>query len=230
MTRLGRALVAVALAIPISTCGGSKTPTGPGSPGAGSGASCRTYPTVTSVAATQSGLTINSQMTGTFDSASKKSTTTSAFVIGGLCSTTVTNYNSVADFVDEVAVIPGVTLATSNTTTNSAFCGTGIQAVTFTYDSQRRLTRFSSAGGTTTYTAWDSSGRPAAGSTNGITISNVYDNTARTLTQTQVANGAQTVTTITYDTNGNQVSSVVTGAGGGTTTTYTNTATATVCK
>jgi YD repeat-containing protein len=147
-----------------------------------------------------------------------------------LCSTTVTNYDSVADFVNEAGVIPIVTLAASNTTTNSAFCGTGTQSVTFTYDSQRRLTKFTSAGGTTSYTAWDSSDRPTVGTTNGISISNVYDNAARTLTQTQVSNGAQTVTTITYDANGNQLSSVVTGAGGGTTTTYTNTSTATVCK
>jgi hypothetical protein len=42
----------------------------------------------------------------TFDSSSRKATVNTNFANGAPCSTLVTSYNSVADFVDEVRVIP----------------------------------------------------------------------------------------------------------------------------
>jgi hypothetical protein len=42
----------------------------------------------------------------TFDSSSRTATVNTNFANGAPCSTLVTSYNSVADFVDEVRVIP----------------------------------------------------------------------------------------------------------------------------
>jgi YD repeat-containing protein len=179
-----------------------------------------------------SGVTLQTgKTTGAFNVGTKQ-TTIQTLLGASLCTTSVFNYDSVADFVDEVRVVPGVTLTTSNTNTNSGACGPFSTTVTYAYDGQRRLKTMASIGGTTTYTAWDSSGRPTAGTTStGITITNVYDNAARTLTQTQVAsNGGQSVNVQTFDANGIQLKVVNTDSSGTSTTTYTNTSTAQVCK
>jgi hypothetical protein len=109
-----------------------------------------------------------------------------------------------------------------------------MSTVNYAYDSQRRLTSFTTStlgiSNTTTYTAWDSSGRPTVGSFPGTTIQNVYDDNARTMTQTQLTGGSMSTTTTTFDANGNQVSVVVRSGPVTTTTTFTNTATAQVCK
>ena len=60
---------------------------------------------------------------GTFDSGSKKSTVTTMFANGAPCSTNITSYDSVADFIDEVHVVPPILRSTSNTNTNSGGCG-----------------------------------------------------------------------------------------------------------
>jgi hypothetical protein len=105
-----------------------------------------------------------------------------------------------------------------------------VTTVTYTYDGQRRLKSMTSIGGTTTYTAWDNAGRPTAGTSNGITIANVYNDAARTLTQTQTSNGGQSVNVQTFDANGIQLKVVNTDSNGTSTTTYNNTSTAQVCK
>lgn len=71
-----------------------------------------------------------------------------------------------------------------------------------TYHS-RRLTGWTAVpGDTTTFTAWDSSGRPTTGSiSNSTTISNVYDDAART--ETTTSNPGNTVSTQTFDAHGN---------------------------
>jgi hypothetical protein len=195
------------------------------------GNACRTYSTAADVSTTVSGVTLQTgKTTGTFDQAAKQSTIKTFFANGALCSTSVFTYNSVADFVDEVRVVPGVTLAASNTNTNSGTCGSFVATVTYTYDGQRRLKTMTSIGGTTTYTAWDNSGRPTAGTSNGITITNVYDDAARTLTQTQVSSSGQSVNVQTFDANGIQLKVVTTDSNGTSTTTYNNTGTAQVCK
>jgi YD repeat-containing protein len=125
-----------------------------------------------------------------------------------------------------------VFLSAGNVNTNSGACGAGTASNTNTHDAQRRLTQVTnSAGGVTTYTAWDSSGRPTTGSTNGISIANVYDDAARTITQTQVPPaGTRSVSTQTFDADGAQVRVVVVEGNVTTTTTFANTATAKVCK
>lgn len=177
-----------------------------------------------------SGITQNALLTGAFNSSTNQSTVVTLFATGAPCTTSVNSYLSTADFVDEVRVIPPVTLQTATSTTNAGACGSGTSNVTYSYDSSRRLTAFTSAGGTTSYTAWDSSGRPTTGSFPGTSISNVYNDAARTLTQTQTAGGAISVSTITYDANGTNILVVNTSGAIVSTTTFTVTSTAQACK
>ncbi len=224
-------LILGGLAAGAGCSGGSSSSANPGSPsGGGSGSTCRTYPTAASVTTTALGVTQNALLTGTFNTSANTSTITTALTSGTPCTTSVNTYRSVADFVDEVRVIPGVLMQTSTTTTNAGACGAGTATVTYTYDSQRRLTTVTSGGSATTYIAWDSSGRPTTGSFPGTTISNVYNDATRTWTQTQTTGGTTSTSTSTFDTNGAQLMIVNTTAGIVSTTTFTNTATAQVCK
>jgi YD repeat-containing protein len=228
-TALAIALAASAAGCSGSSSSGSSNPTGPS--GGGTTPTCRTYPTATTVTTTALGVTMNALLTAAFNTSTNQATITVSFVGGALCSTAVHSYRSTADFVDEVRVIPPTPLELSTTTTNSGSCGTGTGTATSTYDAQRRVVQVTTPGGTTTYTAWDSSGRPTAGTlSTGGTISNVYNDAARTLTQTQTTSAGTSVGTQTYDANGAQLSIVVTGQAGSSTTTFNNTSTATVCK
>ena len=169
---------------------------------------------------------------GSFDRSARKATVQTNFASGAPCSTNVVSYNSVADFVDEVRVIPPISLATTAVNTNSGACGAGTATTTYVYDSQRRVTQLTNGtSATTTYTAWDSSGRPTAGTSGGATLSLVYDDGARTYTTTQSPpGGTQSVSTLSFDANGAQTKIVLVQGGVTTTTTFTNLATATVCK
>jgi hypothetical protein len=79
-------------------------------------------------------------------------------------------YNSVADFIDEVSVIPPRTRSIDETGTvtysDGLFCsaGTSSYRTTHRYDSQGRLVQTVDTGGTIfitmTYSAWDSVGLP----------------------------------------------------------------------
>jgi YD repeat-containing protein len=239
----------VLLALMGITCGGSSGSSGSGSNGSSSGSptapgpptttnSCRTYPTNANVQTTTSGTSIvfNALVTGDFDTSTRKATVTTKFANGAPCSVLVSNYNSVADFVDEVRVVPPVFHTTGTVGTNSGSCGTGTVTGAYTYDAQRRLTQISnSAGGVTTYTAWDSAGRPTVGTStaNGVTSSTTitYDDAARSWSSVQTApNGTKSLGTLTFDADGNQLKNVVVDGNVTTTTTYTNTATAKVCK
>jgi hypothetical protein len=110
--------------------------------------------------------------------------------------------------VDEVAVIPPLTLSSSTTTTISG--GTvppSTGTATRTYDGQKRLlTQVSVSQGqtsTTTYTAWDSAGRPTAATVvsggQSTSQSFTYDNATRT----QTSSNAGVTCTQTFDQNGN---------------------------
>lgn len=236
----------LAIVVTATACGGSNSPSAPSGTSAGGGSTaappagggtttastCRTYATAATATTTASGLTQNQSLTGAFDTATTRSTVTT-LLNGSPCSVTLTSYRSTADFVDEVRVAPGVTLATTAVTTTSGACGATTNTVTFSYDSQRRLTQFAGPGGTTSYSAWDSSGRPTSGTTStGISIANVYDDAARTLTQTQINGGVRTVNTQSFDASGIQTRVVVADAAGATTstTTFTTMTTATACK
>lgn len=218
-----------------SSSGGNSSPTSPTSPGQPTGPVCRTYSTAASVQTTTSGSNIvfNALESASFDTSTNKVTVQTKFANGAPCNTAISNYNSVADFVDEVRVNPPIDRQTGNSSTSSGQCGTGSGSSTFTYDSQRRLTAITSnLGVVTTYSAWDPSGRPTTGSlSNGTTITFVYDDAARTWTQTQVpATGTRSVSTETFDANGIPIKSVVVQGNVTTTTTFTTTSTAQVCR
>jgi hypothetical protein len=234
----GCVLLLVAGLALVAACGGdggsnSGNPGAP-SPGGSSSGACRTYPTAATVTTTAPGLTINSTLTGNFNTSNNTSTITTVSANGAPCTSSVNTYRSKDDFVDEVRVTPGVLMQTATTTTNSGGCGSGTSAVSYNYDGQRRLTSFTTTtlgvSGTTTYTAWDGSGRPTQGIFPGGTLQNVYDDAARTMTQTQTSGGAVSTTLTTVDANGNQVSVVARSGPVTTTTTFANTGTAQVCK
>ena len=195
-------------------------------PTSGSGP-CRTYPTAATVPMARGALTQMPQLTGSFDSSANTATVTV-----GTCTTAVSTYRSTADFVDEVRVIPSLTMQTSTTTTFGGDCDSGTSTVSHVYDSQRRLVSSTTGGVVTTYTAWDSVGRPTAGSYPGTTIANTYNDSTRTWVQTQRGGvtGATRTTTVTYDANGAQTSVVVISGAITATTTFNTTATAQVCK
>jgi hypothetical protein len=231
--RGSQVLVVTGLAMTLACSGDSSSNGNPAGPGSGSGI-CRTYATAADVTTTALGQTFNARLTAAFNTSNNTSTITTMSATGAPCTTSVSSYRSKDDFVDEVRVIPGVLMQTSTTTTNSGGCGSATSTVNYSYDSQRRLTSFTTSvfgvSNTTTYTAWDSSGRPTAGSFPGTTIQNVYDDAARTLTQTQTTGGSSSRTVTTVDANGNQLSVVATSGSVTSTTTFTNTATAQVCK
>jgi hypothetical protein len=163
----------------------------------------------------------------------------------------VTTWNSVEDFIAEVVRLkPPATLATNpngpvlgivpplmrsvSTTGN----GTIVLSKTNSYDMNGRLTGFAgrTAGGTVTvrYTAWDTLGRPTAGTmqspASSASITIAHDDTAMTETQTTTTRGISSVITNSYDQFGNLRSSAATVTRGqGSATTYTSHGTAKVC-
>jgi YD repeat-containing protein len=113
---------------------------------------------------------------------------------------------------------------------STSACDPKGQIQDFTYDAQNRLL---TATALFNYTAWDSFGRPTAGSiptpAGLLTVAITYDNTARTSVQTTTlgSNRSASVTT-TFDVNGN-----VTGLNepiAGTNVVTTTTATGSVCQ
>ena len=235
-------IVGAVLITGLTACGGSSSGTSPTSPSGGGGGgggstgpACRTYYTNENITTRTSGTNIvfNAIQSATFDTSTKKATTTVKFANGSVCGSGAATYNSVADFVDEVRVIPPVFLAVGTTSAGGGACGGGgtpSGSLTYHYDSSRRLTGWTAVpGDTTTFTAWDSSGRPTTGSvSNGTTISNVYDDAART--ETATSNPGNTVSTQTFDANGNLIKLVLLTGGTTVTTTFDITSTATVCK
>ena len=200
----------------------------PSSPPTSSSVTCRTYPTAATVTMTRGRLYGSNQLTGSFDSAADTATVTVE-----ACTTAVSTYRSTSDFVDEVGVIPTLTMQTSTTTTSGGGCDLGTRTVNYVYDSQRRLKSSTTGSVVTTYTAWDSAGRPIAGSYPGTTIANTYNDSTRTWVKTEaggVTGKGIWTTTVTYDANGAQTSVVIISGAITETTTFNTTATAQVCK
>lgn len=165
---------------------------------------------------------------------------------------------SVDDFVDEATPL-GRVLANRASTSGGNISVPGpeggciavpVPAITvdYTYDGQRRPTSTAdSTGGGTTYTAWDSHGRPTRGTSNQTTcgsqpFSITYDDVARTIVRTSEPGGIGTCPLLTsmssYDAMGllsrTSVTVTLTGPFGTITTTSVGTnvvlATAQVCK
>ncbi len=229
---------------PSSASGGSgsgSTPTGgTGSAGGGTttSTSCRTGIATYRIVTTGGGFTSTTTGSCTFNSGAVEGTCTNSYTdtLGSaFTSVSTTRHASRGDVVDEVAVIPPLNRSLGTTTTVSGAGLNSTNTATNTYDGQRRLvmtTAVSQTAGlpsvtsTTTYTTWDSAGRPTAGSTvaGGVTtpVSYAYDNATRT--QTQTSGG--TSCTQTFDTNGNPLVGNCAGA----VATFTTLTTQQVCR
>ena len=237
--RASSVLVVVTLLI---GCGGacsSSTPVSPTGPPQMSGV-CRNYASsvTTTTTTTFTGMnpagTVDTQnITISYNTATNQlSETGTGMSNNGICRGSVswsTNYGSVADFVDEVSVIPPKTRWASQSGMGtysgpSGPCANRTSAATTTnsYDSQERLVRSVSTGGVgprslvatslgnnNVYTAWDVFGRQTAyghpdsvGALNHIS----YDDSARTRSTAYFT--APTKTADTFDSNGNLVRSL----------------------
>ena len=129
------ALVIAAMAIGTARCGGNPgSPSSSGTVGSTSGsATCRTYPTAANVVVTQSGTTMTARLTALFNTSNNSNTITTISASGATCTTSVDTYRSKDDFVDEVRVIPGLTLQMTRATTNSPSCGGVNSTVSYEY-------------------------------------------------------------------------------------------------
>jgi hypothetical protein len=208
--------------------GGAGTPTGP----SGMSGVCRNYASSVTSTTTSTFTGMNPIVDSQYITISYNTATNQLSEIGTGTSNTCqwsfswsTNYGSVADFVDEVSVIPPKTgwasqsgLATSSGP--SPRCPNETYALTQTnsYDSQGRLLRSESTGrefrfrsmvatfpGTRVYTAWDLSGRPTNYSPRLLGSPDVYryDDSARTRSTV----GGLSTAVDTFDSNGNLVRS-----------------------
>lgn len=241
------AWLAIALSVLSGACGGeSKNPVGPSPPPIGGGQACRTYAT---------------EWTTTFTFAPPKRTQATFSLadrsyshISPAGSTQVvsrTLYDSVADFVDETAVM-GRALHRRVERCTTSSCPVGLAEVDeLTYDNQRRvatLTHFVLGAPLTaeTYSAWDTQGRPTAGTMSQpqpggcvFPISLGYNDAARTVTVAPggpisgilcqvLASGVPA--TRSYDADGNLISETATAGGTSTTATHSIISTNRLCK
>ena len=223
--------VPTAVALLLTGCGGAGT-----SPTELSGL-CRIYASSVTVTTTQSPVTGNDPLIATEDITISYNVATNQLVasatgasINGICQTSANwsrTYGSVADFVEEVSVVPPLTRWVSESgtvTTNGPDrpCGSATITATTTnsFDTQGRLVRTVSGGipfpllterttfGTSVYTGWDVVGRPTAYSPPSPFSSTpqpiAYDDAARTRSTT--FNSSSFSTTVdTFDSDGNLV-------------------------
>ena len=126
-------------------------------------------------------------------------------------------YNSVADFVDEIRIVPPIARIQSQTRRFTSGSGPNAQ-IAYEYDAARRQTRLSTnmTGNllVTTYSAWDPLGRPTAAVVSSrastINLQYKYDDALRTMTTTNPAG----VQIDTYDADGNMIREESTDGGG----------------
>jgi YD repeat-containing protein len=238
MTLRAARLASLVLSVAMAGCGGwpsQPTESSGGANSGGSGVTCRNYAATSTVTVQSNGLSSSSPATCSWDANLHQLTcTVSASGGGQVCATTVSTYNSLADFVDEIRVIPPALLRTSDVQTSDAspVCGTGnFQNISYVYDSQRRVTQVVNGPSTTTYSAWDSSGRPTQGTLPvGTPVTIAYDAGARTQTQTTGSGTGAVVVTTTFDTDGTPAKVVTVNAGITTTVTTQVNSTGRVCK
>jgi hypothetical protein len=126
-------------------------------------------------------------------------------------------YASVADFVDEIRVVPPVARIQHQTRRFTSGPAPNAE-VAYEYDAARRQTRISTnmKGNllVMTYDGWDDKGRPTSGVTSSrastIPLKYAYDDAARTMTIT----GPAGVEVDTYDADGNMIHETSTDGGG----------------
>ena len=233
----GAALVCVGA---MACKGGGSSPTSPSNPGGGpsGAASCRTGATSShSVQTLADGSTVTSDTKCSVSGSTV--TCDSSFVDSRFGSGTMTQtsrYETRNDLIDEVATNPPLSRSQGTTTVTTVSGVAFTTTATNAYDAQRRLTSTavvtqpSPLTATTTFSAWDSSGRPTAGTLTlnpggQFAVSNTYDNANRTVRRDTGLN----VCTQTHDANGIIVGESCTGTGASTTVVTIN-ATQQICK
>lgn len=248
--RISAPALFIAACLGAAACGGS--PTGPGSSGGGSSgggtggggttASCRTAATSSrSVQTFVTGVVVTTDSSCSFNAGTNEVACQMTFTdsVGGPgTGTQTTRFASRSDLVDEVAVVPPVSRALGTTTVTSTAGLSVTTTATHAYDAQRRLVStelvtapipvIGSLTTTTTFSAWDSSGRPTAGvatGAGGSTVTISYDTPNRTSTR----NTGLNTCTQTYDQNGILTREVCTGTTASTTVVTVN-GTQQVCK
>jgi hypothetical protein len=204
---------------------------------------CRAIATAATTHSKGPGFTADTTTTCRYDKAANTSTCTNKYTdILGTSTTTVsvTTFSTLADAIDEIAVIPPRRRSLRTDTTAQGSRGETTSSLVNTYDRQNKLVQEvgeSSAGGTftTTYTSWDEAGRPTAGKTvtrgsiNSLTLA--YHDASRTLTTTTDAGGQRLVCQLTFDAQGNPAATSCKGPGGMTNaSTTTTTATEKICR
>ncbi len=244
LTGIGlRAAVGVALLFGATAgCGGSaSSPSSSGGQSGGGGGA----PTSTSCRTGVATYRIVTTSPGNFTSTTNGSCTFNPTTVEGTCtnqytdtlgssftSVSTTRNSSRGEVVDEVSVIPPLTLSSSTTTTVSGPslpASTGTSTRTFSGRRLLTMTSVSQPSGqtsTTTYTAWDSSDRPTAGSqvSAGQTSAAAFSYDSATRTQTMTQSGV--TCTQTFDQNGNPAVGVC----GGSTATTTVLTTQQICR
>jgi hypothetical protein len=207
-----RNIVTAALCLAALACGKSSTePSDPGGNNNGTTPpACRTFATAYMTAFTGQPVTSNVTTTCGFSIVTNQLScthvgTSSDGESGTI--TTVTTYASRGDAVDEIAVIPPLRRAQSMLTSYPF----ETDSITYAYDASKRLAT-EQGQGTTTYTAWDTAGRPTAGSRVGGPTSTTttktlsYNNANRTLVTVDTTAGTSSTCTTVFDANGIQLS------------------------
>jgi hypothetical protein len=205
--------------------------------------SCRTIATASTTHTKGHGFTTDTTAACSYDRTTNKATCTNRYTDSHGTKTTsvsVTTYESLADAIDEVRVVPPLRKSMRTDTTVKSGRGTTTSSLVNTYDRQKRLvqevgTATASAKFTTTYTSWDKAGRPTAGRTvhpgvtNSLTIT--YNDATRTQTTTSTAGGLRISCDLTFDANGNPVSTTCVGsAASSSSSTTRTTATERICR
>lgn len=220
------AAIASAGAIACGGGSGGGTPSGPSGTGGGTTASCRTVASASrSVQTFVTGVVVAATTACT--AAGTEAVCTSSFTDSQQGAGTIiqtSRFASRNDIVDEAATNPPLSLSLGTTIVMSIQGFSLTTTATNTYDAQRRLT--STTVGpvpsvTTTFSAWDSSGRPTASSQGAIS----YDNANRSVTRIMGLNTC----TVTHDANGIIIKEVCTGTTASTTE-VTVLTTQSVCK
>ena len=201
----------------VLTCAGSTFALAHVKGQAASAPACRTY-SVEEVRTASGAASGTISQTCQFDTATfeRVCTIRSRMSAGAFTLNLTDKYASVADFVDEIRVVPPI--ARIQRQTRRFTSGPAANAdVTYEYDGARRQTRLSAVVGgnsmVTTYNTWDAAGRPtgAVSSSRASTFSlkYTYDDAARTMTIT----GPAGVEVDTYNADGNMIHEVSTGGG-----------------
>jgi hypothetical protein len=223
--------VTIVLAAAMYACGGNPTTSTP-VPGV-----CRNYASsvMSTTTTTRTGQvsfvsTSTQNVTSSYNTATNQlsATGTAASSLGCQYSSSwSTNYDSVADFIDEVSVVPPKTRwvtqsagVTRSGPSGPCANGTFTRTTTNSYDGQGRLVSRVSTGldatfpgiegiseGTTVYTAWDVLGRPTAYPLSPPRSVISYADAARTRSTTLNSGGLTIATVDTFDANGNPVRS-----------------------